>query len=122
MTAAVHHRLKARRVQFDLDGTPLHWLPGDPFATHMINGLHLLLPPGELWFCRVYNKALPYVTDPQLRADVEARQRALVIACVDHGHRRDDLRAVTARDVRAQEPSQREAARLRRASQRQPVH
>ncbi|MFP5430749.1 MAG: metal-dependent hydrolase [Gammaproteobacteria bacterium] len=79
MTAAVHHRLKARRVQFDLDGTPLHWLPGDPFATHMINGLHLLLPPGELWFCRVYNKALPYVTDPQLRADVEGfiRQEAV---------------------------------------------
>lgn len=75
----VHHRLKARRVRFDLDHTPLHWLPGDPFATHMINGIHLLLPAGELWFCRVYNKALPHVTDPQLRADVEGfiRQEAI---------------------------------------------
>lgn len=79
MTAAVRHQLKARRVQFNLDDTPLHWLPGDPFATHMINGIHLLLPAGELWFCRVYNKALPYVTDPQLRADVEGfiRQEAV---------------------------------------------
>lgn len=79
MTTEVRHPLKARRVQFNLDDTPLHWLPGDPFATHMINGIHLLLPAGELWFCRVYNQALPYVTDPQLRADVEGfiRQEAV---------------------------------------------
>lgn len=79
MTTAVRHQLKARRVQFNLDNTPLHWLPNDPFATHMINGIHLLLPAGELWFCRVYNQALPYVTDAQLRADVEGfiRQEAV---------------------------------------------
>ena len=79
MATAVRHQLKARRVQFNLDNTPLHWLPGDPFATHMINGIHLLLPPGELWFCRLFNKALPYVTDTQLRADVEGfiRQEAV---------------------------------------------
>lgn len=73
------HTLKARRVQFDFSGTPLHWLPGDPFASHIINGINLLLPAGELWFCRVYNKALPLVTDPVLRADVEGfiRQEAI---------------------------------------------
>jgi len=79
MTNAVRHQLKARRVQFNLENTPLHWIPDDPFASHVINGIHLLLPAGELWFCRVYNKALPYVTDPQLRADVEGfiRQEAI---------------------------------------------
>ena len=79
MNSPVRHQLKARRVQFDFDATPLHWLKDDPFSTHIINGIHLLLPAGELWFCRVYNQALPLVTDDQLRADVEGfiRQEAV---------------------------------------------
>jgi predicted metal-dependent hydrolase len=79
MTAAVRHQLKPRRVQFDFQDSPLHWIPDDPFSTHIINGINMLLPPGELWFCRVYNKALPLVSDPQLRADVEGfiRQEAI---------------------------------------------
>lgn len=79
MTAALRHQLKPRRVQFDFQDIPLHWIPDDPFASHVINGINLLLPAGELWFCRVYNKALPLVTDPQLRADVEGfiRQEAI---------------------------------------------
>lgn len=77
--AAHRHLPTPRRVRFDLTRTPLHWIPGDPLATHLINGIHMLLPAGELWFCRVYNKALPQVTDPVLRAEVEAfiRQEAI---------------------------------------------
>lgn len=73
-----HHPLKARRAQFDFSSTPLHWIPDDPFATHMINGIHLLLPAGELWFCRVYNQVLPLISDARLRQDVEGfiRQEA----------------------------------------------
>lgn len=73
------HQLKARRVQFDLDQVPVHWLRDDPFGSHLINGIHMLLPAGEFWFCRVYNKALPLITDPQLRADVQGfiRQEAI---------------------------------------------
>lgn len=79
MGNAARHTLQARRVQFDFSQTPLHWVPDDPFATYTFNGVHMLLPAGELWFCRVYNKALPLVTDPQLRADVEGfiRQEAV---------------------------------------------
>ncbi|MCG8391788.1 MAG: metal-dependent hydrolase [Pseudomonadales bacterium] len=79
MTATVRHPLKARRVQFDFNDTPLHWLRDDPFSTHVINGIHLLLPAGELWFCRVYNQALPLVTDDVLREDVQGfiRQEAI---------------------------------------------
>lgn len=79
MNAALYPSLKARRVQFDFQDTPVHWIPNDAFSSHMINGINLLLPAGELWFCRVYNKALPYVTSPQLRADVEGfiRQEAV---------------------------------------------
>lgn len=78
-TASERHQIKARRVQFDLSETPLHWLRDDPFGTHLINGIHMLLPAGEFWFCRVYNKALPLITDPALRADVEGfiRQEAI---------------------------------------------
>ncbi|MFM9448968.1 metal-dependent hydrolase [Streptomyces acidiscabies] len=62
--------LKARRVSFSWEGTPLHWVPGDPFTTHTINVLHLLLPAGERWFVHVYRQVLPYIRDERLRADV----------------------------------------------------
>ncbi|MEU2436567.1 metal-dependent hydrolase [Streptomyces rubradiris] len=62
--------LKARQVSFSWDGTPLHWVPGDPFTTHTINVLHLLLPAGERWFVRVYKQALPLIRDDRLREDV----------------------------------------------------
>ncbi|MDM4771852.1 metal-dependent hydrolase [Solimonas sp. SE-A11] len=72
------HPLKARRARFDFSDTPLHWIPGDAFSTHLVNGIHLLLPAGELWFCRVYNQALPLIRDERLREDVEGfiRQEA----------------------------------------------
>ena len=60
------HRLEQRKVRFDFANTPLHWVPSEPEASHIMNSLHLILPAGEFWFCRVYNKALPLVTDPQL--------------------------------------------------------
>ncbi|HEX6591882.1 MAG TPA: metal-dependent hydrolase [Moraxellaceae bacterium] len=61
-----------RQVAFDLSQTPLHWIPGEAFASHMWNAFHLMLPAGELAFCRVFNQALAYVTDEKLRADVQA--------------------------------------------------
>ncbi|MER5486815.1 metal-dependent hydrolase [Streptomyces sp. NPDC002812] len=68
--ASEHIDLKARNVSFSWEDTPLHWLPGDPFANHTINVLHLLLPAGERWFVHVYKQVLPYITDEQLREDV----------------------------------------------------
>ncbi|MFF7362992.1 metal-dependent hydrolase [Streptomyces sp. NPDC008125] len=62
--------LKPRNVSFDWENTPLHWVPGDPFAAHTINVLHLLLPAGERWFIHVYRQVLPYIRDERLRADV----------------------------------------------------
>lgn len=63
--------IKARRVRFDWDDTPLHWIPGDPQTTHCINVLHMLLPAGEKWFVEVYRQVLPGIDDEQLRADVK---------------------------------------------------
>ncbi len=78
-TEVSRHLLKARRVAFDFTQSPLHWIPGDPFSSHTVNGINILLPEGELWFCRVMNQALPFVTDPDLKADVEGfiRQEAI---------------------------------------------
>ncbi|MGH8531069.1 MAG: metal-dependent hydrolase [Nevskiales bacterium] len=64
--------IKPRKVAFDFSKTPLHWIPGDPFSSHFINVLHITLPAGEFWFCRVYNKVVPLITDDKLREDVQA--------------------------------------------------
>ncbi|QES50432.1 metal-dependent hydrolase [Streptomyces venezuelae] len=68
--ASEHIELRARNVSFSWEDSPLHWLPNDPFATHTINVLHLLLPAGERWFVHVYKQVLPLIRDEQLRADV----------------------------------------------------
>ena len=72
-------RLIPRKVQFDWSQTPLEWIPNKPFASHFINEINLLLPAGEFWFCKLYNKALPHITDEKLRADVQMfiRQEAM---------------------------------------------
>ncbi|GAA0939781.1 metal-dependent hydrolase [Actinocorallia libanotica] len=62
--------LQARDVRFDWAALPLHWLPGQPMATHVINVLHLLLPEGERWFVRTFREALPLITDERLREEV----------------------------------------------------
>lgn len=62
--------LRARDVAFDWSVLPVHWIPGEPFATHLLDVLHLLLPEGERWFVRVFSAALPLVRDPALAEDV----------------------------------------------------
>lgn len=85
-----HPVITPRRVHFDWSGTPLHWVPGDPFATHLANVLHLLLPAGERWFVHVYKQVLPYVHDERLRREVkgfmgqEATHSRAHAAVLDH--------------------------------------
>jgi predicted metal-dependent hydrolase len=62
--------LQARDVHFDTSEVPLHWIPNEPFATHMLNVTHLMLPAGERWFVDIYKEALPLITDDRLRDDV----------------------------------------------------
>ncbi len=78
------HLILPRHVKFDWTAMPVHWLPGDPYATHVINVLHLMFPAGELWFCRVYNKVLPLLTDPRVRADAEGFMRQEAIHARSH--------------------------------------
>jgi predicted metal-dependent hydrolase len=62
--------LQPRDVRFDWSELPMHWIPQEPFATHVLNVLHLLLPEGERWFCRAFQQALPLITDDRLAEDV----------------------------------------------------
>ena len=59
--------LQARNVQFDWTAAPLHWMPTEPIASHVVNSLNLLLPEGERMFCATYREALPYVRDAKVR-------------------------------------------------------
>ena len=62
--------LQARHVEFDWTDVPLRYVPNDPFATHVFNALHMLLPAGEEWFVETFKEALPLITDDKLRDDV----------------------------------------------------
>ena len=62
--------LHARNVSFDWRSLPLHYVDGDPLATHLMNVMHLLPPEGEEWFVRTFKEALPLIDDESLREDV----------------------------------------------------
>lgn len=63
--------LEARDVAFDWAKMSFHYVPGEPFATHVLNVLHLLLPAGEQFFIDVFKKISPLIKDDQLRLDVQ---------------------------------------------------
>ncbi|MBW8483318.1 metal-dependent hydrolase [Actinomadura parmotrematis] len=65
-----HPPIKARRVSFDWTKTPLHWIPGDPLATHIINSFHIVLPEGEKWFIQCVKDARPYIKDAKLLEEI----------------------------------------------------
>ncbi|MFD9963936.1 metal-dependent hydrolase [Amycolatopsis sp. NPDC058986] len=72
-TSAEDHEqivLHARDVKFDWASLPMHWIPGEPQATHTINVLHIALPEGERWFVEVFKQAVPLIRDERLKEDV----------------------------------------------------
>ncbi|MGW6527065.1 metal-dependent hydrolase [Streptomyces venezuelae] len=91
--AEEHYAIVPRRVSFDWHGTPLHWIPDEPTATHVINVLHLLLPAGERWFVKVFKEGLPLITDPVLRGDVKGFMGQEATHSVQHAHVLDHLAA-----------------------------
>lgn len=87
------HEIAPRRVSFDWQKTPLHWIPHEPTATHVINVLHLLLPAGERWFVKVFREGLPLVRDPELLKDVKGFMGQEATHSVQHAHVLDHLAA-----------------------------
>lgn len=59
--------LHARNVRFDVSKTPLHWIPNEPVASHVISSFNLILPVAERMFIDGFADALPYVKDEKLR-------------------------------------------------------
>jgi predicted metal-dependent hydrolase len=86
-----HYTIAPRRVSFDWRETPLHWIPDEPTATHVINVLHLLLPAGERWFVKVFKEALPLVRDPVLLKDVKGFMGQEATHSVQHAYVLDHL-------------------------------
>ncbi|MGL6236729.1 MAG: metal-dependent hydrolase [Segniliparus sp.] len=77
--------LRPRDVRFDLSRSPLHWIPGEPYASHSYSSLHLILPAGERWFCKVLAESLEYVKDQELIEQVRGfmGQEAIHARCHD---------------------------------------
>lgn len=62
--------LKARAVEWDWTDLPLHYVDDDPFATHCVNALNMLLPEGEIFFVKVFQQALRLIRDEGVHEDV----------------------------------------------------
>ncbi|MET7882585.1 metal-dependent hydrolase [Streptomyces avermitilis] len=88
-----HQVITPRRVSFDWGRTPLHWIPDEPVATHVINVLHLLLPAGERWFVKVFKEGLPLITDPGLLDDVKGFMGQEATHSVQHAYVLEHLAA-----------------------------
>ena len=88
-----HYAITPRRVSFDWESTPLHWIPDEPTATHVINVLHLLLPAGERWFVKVFKEGLPLVDDAELLGDVKGFMGQEATHSVQHAYVLDHLAA-----------------------------
>lgn len=64
--------IRARKIGFPFSGAiPRHWFGGNPWATHLANGLNLLFPLGERFFVRSVRHYLDHVDDPALLAQVK---------------------------------------------------
>lgn len=77
--SSISYHIKPRKVKFEWQETPVDWIPNQPFTSYFINEINTILPAGEFWFCRLYNKVLPQITDEKLKDDVKAfiRQEAM---------------------------------------------
>lgn len=51
---------------------PRHWLLGSPFATHLVNGLNVVFPPGERFFIRSI-KRYAHVIEGDAKLEAEVR-------------------------------------------------
>ena len=57
--SSIAYTIKPRKVKFEWQDSPIDCIPNHPFASYLINEINMILPAGEFWFCRLYNKVLP---------------------------------------------------------------
>jgi len=77
--SSIAYHIHPRKVKFEWQDTPIDWIPNQPYVSYFINEINMILPAGEFWFCRLYNKVLPQIQDEKLKQDVQAfiRQEAM---------------------------------------------
>jgi uncharacterized protein len=64
--------ITVRKPAFAFNGFPRHWMGGNPLATHLANGLHLVFPLGERFFVRSVRAYLDRIKDdPELLQQVK---------------------------------------------------
>ncbi|WP_433669443.1 metal-dependent hydrolase [Nocardia sp. CA-136227] len=64
------HAIQARDVHFDFSSVPMHYIPREVLATHVVNVMHLVLPEGERAMAACLAEALPLIDDERLREEV----------------------------------------------------
>lgn len=64
------YAITARGVRFDWTDVPLEYIPGESYATHFWNVMHLVLPEGERAMADVFGRALPLIDDRRLHEEV----------------------------------------------------
>ncbi|MFD5177664.1 metal-dependent hydrolase [Nocardia sp. NPDC058379] len=88
------HAIHARDVHFDFGDVPMHYIPGEVFATHVINVMHLVLPEGERAMAQALAEALPYIDDQRLREEVQGFVGQETMHASSHAGARDHLQAI----------------------------
>ena len=64
------YAIVARAVKFDWTDVPLQYIPGEWYATHFWNVMHLVLPEGERAMADVFASALPLIDDRRVHEEV----------------------------------------------------
>lgn len=59
--------LRPRDVNFELSDVPLHWIPGEPYASHWQSSVHFVFPAGEPFMADAVRRAGEQIDDPELR-------------------------------------------------------
>jgi predicted metal-dependent hydrolase len=63
--------IKPRSFALEIpEGTPRHWLGGDPYMTHLLNAFSLMFPQGERFFMDSVRAFRDQLTDERLKRDV----------------------------------------------------
>jgi predicted metal-dependent hydrolase len=88
------HAITARDVHFDFDSVPMHYVPGEALATHIVNVMHLVLPEGERAMAQALAEALPHIDDERLREEVTGFIGQETMHANSHEAARRHLRAI----------------------------
>jgi uncharacterized protein len=69
--AARERSIRPRDLALDIPlDTPRYWLGNDPYATHLMNALSLVFPPGERFFIDAVRHFRNQLRDPELASQV----------------------------------------------------